>query len=139
MAKITPRRRVALDNPEEVYTLAQRLLEPLRPYAKWLVLAGVVITVGLGAWGVNARLQEGREDKAVAALALVTPKADLKAPNLAAAQALEKFINAHAGTRAVREPQLTRANLLYRLKQYAEAAKAYESLLDGRDRVGTPW
>jgi lipopolysaccharide biosynthesis regulator YciM len=133
MAKITPRRRVALDNPEEVYTLAQRLLEPLRPYAKWLVLAGVVIAVGLGAWGVNARLQEGREDKAVAALALVTPKADLKAPNVAAAQALEKFINAHTGTRAAREAQLTRANLLYGLKQYAEAAKAYESLLDGRD------
>ena len=133
MAKITPRRRVALDNPEEVCTLAQRLLAPVKPYAKWLVVAGVVIAVGLGAWGVNARLQEGREDKAVAALALVTPKADLKAPNLAAAQALEKFINAHTGTRAAREAQLTRANLLYRLKQYGEAAKAYESLLDGRD------
>jgi lipopolysaccharide biosynthesis regulator YciM len=92
-----------------------------------------VIAVGLGAWGVNARLQEGREDKAVAALALVTPKADLKAPNVAAAQALEKFVNEHTGTRAAREAQLTRANLLYRLTQYGEAAKAYESLLDGRD------
>ena len=51
MAKITPRRRLALDNPEEVYTLAQRLLAPVKPYAKWLVLAGVVIAVGLGAWG----------------------------------------------------------------------------------------
>ena len=133
MAKITPRRRPALDNPEEVYTLAQRLLAPVKPYAKWLVLAGVVIAVGLGAWGVNARLQERREDKAAAALALVTPKADLKAPNAAAAQALEKFINEHTGTRAAREAQLTRANLLYRLAQYGEAAKAYESLLDGRD------
>jgi tetratricopeptide (TPR) repeat protein len=133
MAKTTPRRRVALDNPEEVYTLAQRLLAPVKPYAKWLVLAGVVIAVGLGAWGVNARLQEGREDKAVAALVLVSPKADLKAPDPAAAQALEKFISAHTGTRAAREAQLTRANLLYQLKQYGEAAKAYESLLDGRD------
>ena len=60
MAKITPRRRVTLDNPEEVYTLAQRLLAPVKPYAKWLVLAAVVIAVGLGAWGVNARLQAGR-------------------------------------------------------------------------------
>ena len=34
---------------------------------------------------------------------------------------------------AAREAQLTRANLLYRLAQYGGAAKAYESLLDGRD------
>ena len=133
MAKITPRRKLALDNPEEVYTLAQRLLAPVKPYAKWLVLAGVVIAVGLGAWGVNARLQKGREDKAAAALVLVSPKADLKAPDVAAAQALEKFIQTHSGTRAAREAQLTRANLLYQLKQYDEAAKAYTSLLDGRD------
>ena len=139
MAKITPRRRVALDNPEEVYTLAQRLLAPVKPYAKLLVIVGVVIAVGLGAWGVKAKLQDRREDKAVEALALVTPKADLNAPDAAAAKALEKFVNEHAGTRAAREAQLTRANLLYLLKQYGEAAKAYESLLDGRDRVGTPW
>ena len=92
-----------------------------------------VIAVGLGAWGVNARLQEGREDKAVAALALVTPKADLKVPDAAAAKALEKFVNERTRYRAAREAQLTRANLLYRLAQYGEAAKGYESLLDGRD------
>ena len=133
MAKITPRRKLTLDNPEEVYTLAQRLWAPVRPYAKWLGLAGIVIALGLGAWGVNAKLQERREEKAVAALALVTPKADLKAPNVAAAQALEKFIKEYAGTRAAREAQLSRANLLYRLKQYDAAANAYASLLDGRD------
>lgn len=133
MAKIMPRRKLALDNPEEVYTLAQRLLAPVKPYAKWLVLAGVIIALGLGAWKVNASLQEGREDKAAAALARVTPKPDLKAPNAAAAKALEKFVSEYAGTRAAREAQLTRANLLYGLAQYGEAAKAYESLLDGRD------
>jgi len=133
MAKITPRRRVALDNPEEMLTLAQRLLAPVKPYAKWLVLAGVVIAVGLGAWGVNANLQERREEKAAAALAQVTPKADLKAPAAAAAEALMKFVNDYAGTRAAREARLMRANLLYKLEQYGEAAKAYESLLDGRD------
>ena len=76
----------------------------MKPYATWLVLAGVVIAVGLGAWGVNARMQEGREDKAVAALALVTPKADLKAPDLAAAKALEKFSSAGDGAVAAIAP-----------------------------------
>jgi predicted negative regulator of RcsB-dependent stress response len=133
MAKLTSRRRLALDNPEEVLNLAQRLLEQVKPHAKWLVLAGVVIAVGLGAWGVTARMQASRQDKAAAALAQVTPKADLKAPDAAAAKALEKFVNEYAGTRAAWEAQLTRANLLYQLEQYGEAAKAYESLLDGRD------
>jgi predicted negative regulator of RcsB-dependent stress response len=133
MAKITPRRRLALDSSDEMLTLAQRLLAPVKPYAKWLVLAGVVVAVGLGAWIVNHRLQEGRETKAAAALTLVTPKADLNAPNAAAAAALEKFVKEYAGTRAARDAQLLRANLLYRLKRYDEAAKAYESLLHVRD------
>ena len=94
---------------------------------------GVVIAVGLGAWGVTARMQASRQEKAAAALALVTPKVDLKVPAIAAAQALEKFVKEYTGTPAAREAQLLRANLLYRLEQYGEAAKAYESLLDGRD------
>jgi len=133
MAKLTPRRRLALDNPEEVYTLAQRLLEQVRPYAKWLVSGGVVIAVGLGAWGINAMLQTRRQEKAAAALVQVTPKANLNAPDVAAAKALEKFVSEYAGARAAREAQLMRAGLLYRLQQYGEAATAYESLLDGRD------
>ena len=133
MAKTTPRRKLALDNPEEVLNLVQRWLELVKPYAKWLGLAGVVIAVGLGAWGVNAKLQERREDKAAAALSLVTPKVDLKVPAIAAAQDLEKFVQEYAGTPAAREAQLLRANLLYRLQLFNEAAKAYESLLDGRD------
>jgi len=133
MAKITPGRRSALDNPEEVLNMAQRLLERVRPHAKWLVLAGVVIAVGLSAWGINSMIKERRQEKAAAALAQVTPKADLKAPDAAAAKVLEKFVNEYAGTRAARDAQLVRANLLYGLGQYAEAAKAYESLLDGRD------
>ncbi len=133
MAKLSSHRRSALDNPEEVLNMAQRLLERAKPYAKWLVLAGVVIVVGLGAWGVTARMAASRQDKAAAALVLVTPKADLKAPDAAAVKALEKFVKEYAGTPAAREAQLMRANLLYGLSQYAEAAKAYESLLDGRD------
>jgi lipopolysaccharide biosynthesis regulator YciM len=133
MAKLTPRRRSALDNPEEVLNMAQRLLERVKPYTTWLVLAGVVVAVGLGAWGVTASMKANRQEKAAAALALVTPKADLKAPDAAAAKALEKFVNEYAGTPAAREAQLMRASLLYGLSQYGESAKAYESLLDGRD------
>jgi len=133
MAKITPRRRVALDSPEEMFTLAQRVLEQVKPYAKWLVGGGVVIAVALGAWGINSWVQGNREAKAAEALALVTPKVSLAAPEVAAATALDRFVQEYAGTRAAREAQLMRANILFRLHRYGEAATAYESLLDGRD------
>jgi predicted negative regulator of RcsB-dependent stress response len=133
MAKIIPRRRVALDNPDEVLNLAQRLLEPIKPYAKWLGVGAVIVVVALGAWAIQARMQASHEAKASAALARMTPKADVNAPNAAAAAALEKFAREYAGTRAARQAQLMRANLLYGLGRYPEAAQAYESLLDGRD------
>jgi tetratricopeptide (TPR) repeat protein len=133
MAKITPRRRVALDSPEEVLSRAQLLLQRLKPYAKWLVGGGLVIAVALGAWGINAWVQGNREAKATAALSLVTPKVSLAAPDVEAAQALERFVREYADTRAAWEAQLMRANILFRLRRYGEAATAYESLLDGRD------
>ncbi len=133
MAKATLRRKVTLDSPEEMLTWAQLWLGRLKPYTKWLVVGLVVIAVGLGAWGINARLQAGKEEKAAAALAQLTPKVSLEAPDAAAAQALERFVKEYAGTRAAREAQLMRANLLFHLKQYGQAATAYEALLDGRD------
>jgi lipopolysaccharide biosynthesis regulator YciM len=133
MAKITSRRRVALESPDEMLTQAQRLWEYIKPVAHWLAVAAVVIAVVLGVWGINAWMKGNRETKAAEALVQVTPKADLNAPDAAAAAALDKFIKEYAGTRAAREAQLMRANLLYGLGQYPEAAKAYESLLDGRD------
>jgi predicted negative regulator of RcsB-dependent stress response len=133
MAKLTARRRSALDNPEEVLSRAQSLLARVKPYTTWLVIAGVVIVVGLGAWGVRATMQANREEKAATALALVTPKVDLKVPAINAAQDLEKFVKEYPGAPAAREAQLLRANLLYRLQLFNEAAKAYESLLEGRE------
>jgi predicted negative regulator of RcsB-dependent stress response len=133
MAKITPKRRLAIDSPEGLKEWAQLWLEQVKPYAKWLVLALVVLAVGLGAWLISARMQAGRDEKAAAALAQVTPKIELNIPAATAAADLEKFIKEYPGTPAAREAQLLRANLLYQLKQYREAAKAYESLLDSRD------
>lgn len=133
MAKITPRRKVALDNPAEVLTLAQRLGERLKPYATWLLVAGAAVVVALGAWGINARMQAGREAKAAEALQEVTPKVDLKVPAAETVPSLEKFIQEHPGTKAAREAQLLRANLLYRSQQYTQAAQAYEALLPGPD------
>lgn len=133
MAKTTPKRRVVLDSPEGMKDWAHLWWERVKPYAKWLVLVVVVIALGLGVWGISARMEASRDEKAAAALAQVTPKIDLNLPAVAAATDLEKFIKEYPGTPAAREAQLLRANLLYRLQQYNEAAKAYESLLDSRD------
>jgi predicted negative regulator of RcsB-dependent stress response len=132
MARITSRRRVALESPDEMLTQAQRLWEVVKPYAHWLAVAAVVIAVVLGLWGINAWMKGNRETKAAEALILVTSKLDLKAP-AAAVQDLGKFVKEYPGTGAARQAQLLRANLLYGLGQYPEAAKAYESLRDGRD------
>ena len=99
----------------------------------------MVIAVALGAWLVKDRMEASRKEKAAAALALLAPKVDLKVPAIATAQDLEKFSQEYAGTPAAREAQLLQANLLYRLQLFNEAANVYESLLDGRDPVGTPW
>jgi predicted negative regulator of RcsB-dependent stress response len=132
MARITSRRRVALETPDEMLTQAQRLWEYIKPVAHWLAVAAVVIAVGLGVWGINAWMKGSRETKAAQALVLVTSRVNPKAP-AAAAQELGKFVKEYPGTGAAREAQLIQANFLYGLGRYSEAAKAYESLWDGRD------
>jgi len=129
MAKIFTRRRSIMENPEEVLTLAQRLLEQAKRQWKWLALVLSVVVIVGAAWFINVRMQERREEQAALALAQVRPK--LAAPE--AAQALEEVIRAHPGTKAAREAQLLLANLQYQLKNYAGAAKAYEALLPSGD------
>jgi predicted negative regulator of RcsB-dependent stress response len=133
MARITSRRRVALESPDEMLTQAQRLWEVVKPYVHWLAVAAVVLAVVLGLWGINAWMKGNRETKAAEALILVTSKVDFQAPTTAAVQDLGKFVKEYSGTGAAREAQLLRANLLYDLERYPEAAKAYESLRDSRD------
>jgi predicted negative regulator of RcsB-dependent stress response len=133
MAKVTLKRHATIDSPEGLKEWADLWLARLKPYMLWLVVGVVVIAVGLGVWLINASMQAGRDEKAAAALAQVTPKIDLNIPAATAATDLEKFIQAYPGTAAAREAQLMRANLLYKLQQYGEAAKAYESLQDSND------
>jgi predicted negative regulator of RcsB-dependent stress response len=133
MAKLTPRRKGAPESTDEMLTLAQRLLEPVKPYAYYAAVALTVVAVVLVIWSINSWIKSNREAKAAAAYALVTPKADLNAPNLDAAAALGEFIKEYPGTQATRQARLLRANLLYGLGRYAEAAQAYKSLLDRSD------
>ncbi len=133
MAKMSPRRRLALDKPEEVLTLAQRLMEPLRPYVKYLIAVAAALVVLLGAWQISSRIKVGQEEKAGAALAQVHPQATAETAEVEEAKALEAVVKEYPGTKAAREAQLRRAHLLYRLKRYQEAAMAYEALLAGAD------
>jgi predicted negative regulator of RcsB-dependent stress response len=133
MAKGTPRRRVALDSADGMLALIQDSMQQVKPYVKWLIVGGVVIAVVWGAMIIRVKLLQSRETKAAAALALVTPKVSLAAPDVAAVKALGHFVQQYAGTRAARQAQLMRANVLFRLHRYSEAATAYESLLNGPD------
>jgi tetratricopeptide (TPR) repeat protein len=133
MAKISARRKSVLDNPEEVLNLAERWLEWLKSQWKWLSLGLTVVVIALAAWFINAQMQERREAQAAAALAQVRTQAVAPEAGAEAAKALEQVVRNHAGTRGSRDAQLLQANLLYKMKNYAEAAKAYEALLKGGD------
>ncbi|MGA7576579.1 MAG: tetratricopeptide repeat protein [Desulfobaccales bacterium] len=132
MAKISPRRRSLLENPEEVLTLAQGLLEQLKLRWKWLVLGLALVTLVVAAWAIHAGIKGHQERQAAAALAQVRPRLTAEAgPDVA--QALERVVRDYPGTRGARQAQLLRADLLYHLKNYSEAAKAYASLLPSGD------
>ncbi len=133
MAKLSARRKSVLEDPEEVLNLAQRLLERVKQQWKWLALGLVVVAIALAAWFINVRMQERREVQAAAALAQVRPKLAAPEANAEAAKALEQVTRDHAGTLGARDAQLLRANLLYKMKNYADAAKGYETLLKGGD------
>jgi predicted negative regulator of RcsB-dependent stress response len=133
MAKISARHKSVLDNPEEVLNLVQRLWERLKSQWKWLALGLAVVVIALLGWGLNTKMQANREERAATALALVRPKLAAPEARAEATKALEQVARDHAGTKAGRDAQMLRANLLYQTKNYAEAAKAYEALLPSGD------
>lgn len=133
MAKISVRRKSMLDNPEEVLTLAQRWLEWAKGQWKWLTLGLTLILVFLAAWFIHAQMQARQEARAIAALARVRPQVAAPQDGAAVAKTLEQVVKDYPGTSGARDAQLLRANLLYQMKNYAEAAKAYESLVPGGD------
>jgi lipopolysaccharide biosynthesis regulator YciM len=131
MAKFSSRRRVVLEDPEDVLNLAQRWLEPVKRQWKWLLLGVAVVAAAWGAWTLNGWRQAAREDRAVAALVQMRPK--VSEANAANAQALKELVDKYPGTKAAYEAELLRADLLYRMKDYAGAARSYESLRQGKD------
>ncbi len=132
MAKLKSRRRSALKEPEEVLSLAQSLLEPLKRHWRWVLAGGLIVAVAAAAWGINANLKAQREVRAGAALAGVKIKTSEPAQETAAVEALLKIIQEYPGAKAAQEAQLERAHLLYKLKNYAEAVNAYKAI-QGRD------
>ena len=132
MAKLKPRRRPALKESEEVLSLAQSLLEPLKRYWQWLLAGGLMVAVAAAGWGINANLKAQREVRAAAALAQVKTKTSEPAQETARVEALLKVIQEYPGAKAAQEAQLERAHLLYSQKNYGEAVRAYEAL-QGRD------
>jgi lipopolysaccharide biosynthesis regulator YciM len=87
----------------------------------------------LVAWGINFKIQAGKEEKAGVALAQLQPKLAGPEADAGTVKSLEAIIRDYPGTKAGQEAQVWRAHLLYHLKNYAEAARAYESIPTGRD------
>jgi Flp pilus assembly protein TadD len=126
-------RHFLLQDPEEVLTWAQRLLAPLKRHAKWILLGVVGVAIIFGAWAINARIQAGKEEKAETALVQLNPKLTGAGANAETLKSLEALIRDYPGTKAAQEARLWRAHVLYQMKRYADAAKAYESLPLGRE------
>jgi len=133
MAKTKARRKSVLENPEEVLNLAQSLMEQAKRRWPWLALGLTVVVLALAVWLIRAAVLERREGQAAAALAQVLPRLSESEAGAEAAKELEHLAREHPGTRAARQARLLRANLLYQAKDYAPAARAYESLLPSGD------
>jgi len=135
MARKKARRRLPQE-PEEILTLAQRSLNLVKPYLRWLLVGGGVVLLVLLGWSTYSYLTYRREAQAQAALEQVRP--GLSQPDKAdeILKALDRLVEEHGGTNAARLGELYRAHLLFQTRKYEEATKAYEALqaaLRGKD------
>jgi tetratricopeptide (TPR) repeat protein len=129
-------KRLPAAKQDEVLSFFQQLWAAVQRYQRWIILGvcGVlllVIGVQLTTYLQNRRMQESR-----AALAQVQPL--LSKPEAAeeALKALDQIIATYGNIPSLKEAWLYRAHLLYQLKKYPEAAKAYEEAsqhLDGQE------
>lgn len=127
MARRRPRRRV-IQEPEEILSLAQRGVNVVKPYLKWLILGITALVLVLLGWGGQAYLKRSREARAQAALEQVRPR--LSQPEQAgeAIKTLDALIRDYPSTTAGLMARLYQGHLLYQTKKYADAARAYEEL-----------
>lgn len=127
MAKF-PRRQDPLKQ-DEMLTLAQRALDFIQIYRKWVIVGVVGLALLVGGTGIAKYWQQSRRDAAVAALAEVRPKLERSEETEQALVALERLVQQYGGTPAAREAGLQRAHLLYELGKYEAAVAAYKGLL----------
>jgi len=131
MAKPGSRKRDFVEKPPEILTLQLRLLQYLKDYWKFVLAGLVVVFIGLAVWGVMTQVQARRAEQAGAAMAKITPLLSNPQAAAAALKALDQVLKDYPGTPTALEAAIFRAHLLYQMKNYGEAAKAYEALRPG--------
>ncbi len=131
MAKTGSRKRDFVEKPPEILTLQLRLLQYLKDYWQWVAAVLVVLFIGVAAWGIMVQVQARRAERAGAAMAKLTPLLSNPKAADAALKGLDQILKDYPGTPSALEAAIFRAHLLYQIKNYGEAAKAYEALLHG--------
>lgn len=128
MAKRKPRRRTAIQEPEEILGLAQQTLNQARPYLKWLIAGGIIIALIILGWVGSAYLKHSRESRAQASLEELRPKLSQPDQTDAAIQGLDALIRQYPSTQAALMGLVFKAHLLYQTGKYADAAQIYKEL-----------
>ena len=127
MARKKPRSRVPQE-PEEILGLAQRSLDLVRPYLKWIIAGGVALALALLGWSGYSYLKHSRETQARAALDQVRPRLSQPEQAEEAIKSQATLIQNYPATNAAQLARLFKAHLLYQTKKFAEATQMYEDL-----------
>ncbi|MEW6660605.1 MAG: tetratricopeptide repeat protein [Thermodesulfobacteriota bacterium] len=131
MAKPGSRKRDFVEKPPEILALQWRLLQYLKDYWKWVAAGLALVFIGLATWGIMAQVQSRRAEQAGAAMAKITHQLSNPQEASGALKALEQILKDYPGTPTAQEAAIFRAHLLYQMKNYPDAARAYEALLQG--------